>query len=506
MKPALLRRSIPNRALVWLCVAALLASLLPLYVLSFYNHACYDDFGFSILTHDAWRDSGSLIDTFMAAVENTVGIRQTWEGTYATSFISALQPALMGENHYWITTAVLLTFFLFSVWFFLRQMLFRILRADPSTFWMAFSAMAFVMIQFVPDLSEAFFWFNGGVAYTLMWSVMLVRLGIWVCFTQANKPASKWVYGVLLMLITIVMGGAKYSTVLLAVLMDALIVLYGFVKKRGDRFARLAVFAALMICFVFSMVAPGNAVRAETLHGGVSAPMAILQAFYFGLALMGSWFSLPLLVVWAFVAWQLVEALHGCPYRFNHPVWITILSVCLFCAQLAPTLYTGNYIGDGRTINTYFYTFVIMSCALVLYWLGWAMKRMEVRSPFPAIGTAQKDGLRIAAFAVAVVLLVIGCVSYRPDSAEERGLHNVAAVSALRSLISGEAAAYDEAMSARDAAMNDPDQPEVVLEEVEEIPEAFMGDALDSDNIDYVLHLYKEYYEKQQVTTAAQEE
>ena len=228
-----MKQRLSNRVLVWLCVAALLLSLLPLYALSFYNHACYDDFGFSILTHDAWRDTGSLWETFRAAVQNTVGIRQTWEGTYATSFISALQPALMGESNYWITTAVLLTFFLFAVWFFLRQMLFKVLMADQSTFWMAFCAVSFVMIQFVPELSEAFFWFNGGVAYTMMWSVMLVRLGVWVCFTQAKNPAGKWAYGVLILLITVVMGGAKYSTVLLAVLVDALIVLYGFAKKRG---------------------------------------------------------------------------------------------------------------------------------------------------------------------------------------------------------------------------------------------------------------------------------
>lgn len=507
MKLALMKQRISNRVLVWLCVAALLLSLLPLYALSFYNHACYDDFGFSILTHDAWRDTGSLWETFRAAVDNTVGIRQTWEGTYATSFISALQPALMGEENYWITTAVLLTFFLFAVWFFLRQMLFKILGADRSTFWMAFCAMAFVMIQFVPELSEAFFWFNGGVAYTLMWSVMLARLGVWVCFTQARSRGGKWAYGVLLAILSIVVGGAKYSTVLFAVLIDALIVLYGFVKKRGDRFARLFMFVLLMVCFVFSMVAPGNGVRAETLMGGVSAPMAILQAFYFGLALMGSWFSLPLMVVWAFVAWQLMEAVRGCPHRFNHPIWITVLSVCLFCAQLAPTLYTGNYIGDGRTINTYFYTFVIMSCALVLYWMGWGLRRVdEARTPFPAIGTAKKDGLRIAAFAVAAVLLIVGCMSYQPDGAQLRGLHNVASFSALRSLLNGEADAYDRAMDARDAALNDPDQPEVVLEPVEGIPDAFMGDALESDNIDYVLHLYREYYEKQQVTTAAQEE
>ena len=506
MKPALLKRRISNRVLVWLCVAALLVSLLPLYALSFYNHACYDDFGFSVRTHDRWRDTGSWMDTFMAAVENTVTIRQTWEGTYATSFISALQPALYGEDMYWVATAILLTFFLFAVWFFLKQVLTCMLGADRGTFLMAFCALAFTMIQFVPDLSEAFFWFNGGVAYTLMWSMKLLRLGVWVRFAHARRKSGRILWAVLLVLLTVVVGGAKYSTTLLAVLVDALIVLYGFVKKRKDRFFSLFVFGLLMVCFVFSMVAPGNGVRAQTLMADVSAPEAILQAFYFGIALMGSWFSLPLLVVWAFVAWQLMEALHGCPYRFHHPVWVTILSVCLFCAQLAPTLYTGNYIGDGRTINTYFYTFVVMSCALVLYWMGWILRRAEEkRVPFPAIGTAKKDGLRIAAFAVAVVLLVLGCVGYRPEGSADYGLQNLSSLNALRSLLNGDAKAYDEAMDERDAAMNDPDQPEVVLKPVENIPEAFMGDALESDNLDYVLHLYGEYYEKQKVTAAEEE-
>ena len=65
-----------------------------------------------------------------------------------------------------------------------------------------------------------------------------------------------------------------------------------------------------------------------------------------------------------------------------------------------------------------------------------------------------------------------------------------------------EAAAYDVAMDARDAAMNDPENTRPVLTPVENVPDAFMGDALNADNLDYVLSLYAEYYEKQQVTAA----
>ena len=137
MKLPVLQRNISNRALAWLCVAVLLVSLMPLYALSFYNHACYDDFGFSLLTRAAWQETGSVLATVGAAVDNTKGIRNTWEGTYATSFISALQPALFGENLYWVSTLVLLTFFLFALWFFLRQVLVVVLHVDKPTFRMA---------------------------------------------------------------------------------------------------------------------------------------------------------------------------------------------------------------------------------------------------------------------------------------------------------------------------------------------------------------------------------
>ena len=68
--------------------------------------------------------------------------------------------------------------------------------------------------------------------------------------------------------------------------------------------------------------------------------------------------------------------------------------------------------------------------------------------------------------------------------------------------MTGQAAAYDAAMDARDDAMNDPENTQPVLTPVDDIPSAFMGDALNADNLDYVLSLYAEYYEKQQVTAA----
>ena len=103
-------RSLPRRTVAWLCVLLLLISILPMYALALYNHAFYDDLGFSLLTHAAWQQSGSVAAVLEAAVRNTVRIRQTWEGTYTTSFISAFSPPVR-RGAYWITTLILLTCF-----------------------------------------------------------------------------------------------------------------------------------------------------------------------------------------------------------------------------------------------------------------------------------------------------------------------------------------------------------------------------------------------------------
>lgn len=100
--------------------------------------------------------------------------------------------------------------------------------------------------------------------------------------------------------------------------------------------------------------------------------MAIAQSFYFGLALMGDWLSVPLCVVCAVCAFVLIPSLRESRYAFRYPVVVTLLCVCIFCTQLTPTLFTGNYLGDGRTVNTYFYSYVLMAAFLSVYWAGWA--------------------------------------------------------------------------------------------------------------------------------------
>lgn len=485
-----------RKTLAWISVALLLVSLLPVYGLSFFNHPFYDDFGFSIKPHAAWRDTGSHTAVLSAAWENTLGTRNTWEGTYTTTFLSSLQPGVWGEGHYWISTFVLVTGLLGALAFFLWQVLVKTLRADRPTAVTAFCGLAFLMVQLAPSPSEAFFWFNGGVAYTFVWSLLLFTAGCWLAFARSERKGKSVALFALLLALTLLLGGGKYSTVLLALLLSLTFTLLAFVRKHPKRFPFALLTLVLLLCLAFSASAPGNAVRAETLKGGLSAPMAVAQALYFGLALLGHWFSLPLLGVALLLTWLLLPVLRRSSIPFAHPLWVTLAALCLFCAQLAPTLFTGNFLGDGRVLNTYYDTYCLLVCGLLVYWAGFLLRR------YPGLAPETSSRVSLPALALTVVLLTVGVVAYHPQGRESYGPQNTTAGTAVQSLVTGEAQAYDRQMDARDAAMNDPSQRAVALTPVSGIPKVFMGDAANSQATGYVPSLYAEYYQKDSVTFA----
>ena len=492
--------SLSRKLLAALSLLLLLFSLLPLYGIAFYNHPFYDDFGFSLRTRAAWLQTSSLPSVLKAAWQNTTGIRHTWEGTYTTSFISALQPGIFGESYYWIATFFLLTSLLLSLLYFLRQTLYHGLKLDTASFLTIFSLTAFVMVQFVPDPSEAFFWFNGGVAYSFGWALSLCYLGGWLSLQRsATFPSTLWRF-ILLFLATLLAGGCKYSTVLVTVLCTALFTLWSFLAKQPKKWLYLTLTLLLLFCFAFSMAAPGNAVRARTLQGGMSPVMAIAQSLFFGIGLMGQWFSLPLFATALLAAALACSALRSSSWGFAHPCFVTIGAGCLFCAGLSPTLYTGNFLGDGRLLDTYFFTYVLLFLGLVLYWTGWFLRQWETSGRLLPSFSRDSKRISLPLLLLTLVFFVLGTLSFRPEGTDYYAPGNTTTGSAALSLLQGEARQYHTELSARDAVLNDPSQPAVLLSPVTVIPKVFMSDALQSPNLDYVLSLYAEYYQKESVS------
>ena len=76
-------------------------SLLPLLVLSFFNHPTMDDFNYGVLTHQAvvnHKGLGCIFPVLQAAVQRAVNTWHNWQGTFTFSILAALRPSIFTEK------------------------------------------------------------------------------------------------------------------------------------------------------------------------------------------------------------------------------------------------------------------------------------------------------------------------------------------------------------------------------------------------------------------------
>ena len=435
--------------LKWLAVASVLLLLLgtlPLYAIAFDNHPYYDDYKFSAETHAVWQRTHSPTAVLAAALDSAQAERERWQGTYTGTFMSNLQPGVFSENLYWLTTFLLLSATLLGIGFLLWTLLRHVLHAGIEQAVIATSLTLFVSIQFLPAVNEAFFWFNGGIGNIFIYALLAFALAL----------------------------------------------------RYRNRFRLIYVALALLLvaCFAYNMSAPGNALRARAIGRGLSPVVAVARALYYGVALMGEYFSLPVAALALGLAPILYPLARDSAYRFRHPALVGLLGVLLFCAQLTPPLYAGVFLGGPRAYNTYYVSFLLLLIVCETYALGALARRLARNGrPAPAI---TPYAARFAAIAAAC-LFAVGCLGYKPAGEVLYGPMHMAGGSAALSLVNGEARTYHREMLAREALLRDASQPTVTLAPLSRVPAVFMPDLLTPGALDDVRPVLARYYGKQAV-------
>jgi len=486
----------PARLLAALCALMLLASVLPLYAVSFYNHPYYDDFRFSASVHDVWLSTHSLAKVLSAAWTSSQAVRANWQGTYTGTLLSNLQPGVFGERYYWVTTFALLTAFLLCFGFLFQTVFRKVLHANRAQTVTVVSLALFLMTQFLPAANEAFFWFNGGIGNTFIYSLLALSLALMLRLYGAGGGAPWLSLG--LFALTTLLGGGSYSGGLLGILLYALFASYAFVKKNRFRFVYAALTVWFLACFAYSISAPGNDVRAALIGAHPSAVKAVAQSLYYGVALLGQYATLPVLAVGLMLAPLLWRLAKNSGFTFRHPALTLMLGACLFCAQLTPPLYAGVFLGGDRTADTYYFSFVTLFLTYETYLLGFLARRRErLGKPEYAPAPALRRGFAV----FSACLFLTGCLGYKPSEATLYGPMNMAGGSAALSIVTGEAARYDREMTARETLLNDASQPTVTLAPLSAVPSVFMADLLSPGATYDVIPTLRTYYHKDAVTT-----
>lgn len=464
-----------EKAFAWLCVLALVCSTLPLYAIAFYNHPYYDDYGFSASVHHAWKENGSLGALVSAAMASAKETRMTWQGTYTGTILSNLQPGVFSESLYWIGTFILLTALIVCFWFFFDTVFQKLGLAKWARVCLS-SLSITLMIQFMPDVGEAFYWFNGGIGNTFIYS--LLALAAALCVRLLSCRGRGIGLTIALAVLCVLLGGGSYGGGLFALCLCAVCIAWLMVKKHDKRWHFVGLTALFALCFLYSMAAPGNTVRANVIRYDSSAVKAVIQSLYYGTALLGSYITLPVVACTLSLIPAMYRAAKKSSFDFRHPWLVLLLCVCLYCTQLTPPLYSGVFIGGGRIINTYYISFIAMWLLYTYYLCGAAARKLEnVQLPE---WNAKRFG---ALLLVSLCLLGTGCLAFKRSGDVLYGIQNMSGPSALLSVLTGEAQQYDAEMSARETLLNDESQREITLSPLTATPAVFMDDLILHDAV-----------------------
>ncbi len=461
------------RTLAVLCsVLMLLVSALPLYAISLYNHPYYDDYGFSAAVHQVWKETGSFGAVLRQALVSAQETRMNWQGTYTGTLLSNVQPGVFSEGLYWIGAVFLLTAFLGCGWFFLATVFGK--KGFGLAGWQTAVLCCLVLsllLLLMPDTGEAWYWFNGGVGNVFIYSLMMLFAALAVRLWQAAGRLRVAGLTAALVLVAALLGGGSYSGGLFSLCALALVLLWSLIRRHWQGW-RLVLPTAVLACgFLYSMSAPGNAQRAALIGSQLPPVKAVLQSLYYGTALMGEYLSLPLLAVTGLLLpffWQAAGQRERRPF---HPWLLGVLLAALFCTQLTPPLYSGVHIGGGRTVNTYFISFVVLWLLFVYNTTAYLRRRM-------GISPRLSGPLRLGCAFVLICALAVGLCGVKPDGEVLYGPQNLSSLKAALSIVTGEARQYDAEMSAREQLLNDETQPVVTLAPLTAVPDVFMDDLL----------------------------
>ena len=470
-------------------------SLIPLLVLSFFNHPAMDDFNYGVLTRHALIENKGLAvipAVLGAAVQRAVNLWHSWQGTYAFAIIAALRPSIITEKITFIQTFILLAVFVAGFWYFCEVMLHRILGASKAVAAVAACVVMTLCIQYVPFGVEAFYWWNGSVGYTGLFSAMLAYFGLLADSLRRRRISWKRMTG--LLLLTVLLAGGMYPTALLtAVILFFLVVdvLAGKKYSKAMKIQGTALFLVYLPAFGLSFIAPGNA-RRQALFPHRTPFEAIYKSYtksleYMYTEAMNVVIVLVVFALFLYMLWKLKDS----KFSFGCPLLFTFVTYSMVVVMWVPGIYAVRYISGGRYYNILYYGVVLFWSANAVYYAGWLRRQYE------KCGAEAAELIRKAAPAILGVVgtacMVLGI--WKIDIVTD--LEEITTASALKSVVYGEAQVYHEEIKEREALYNDPDVKRVVVDEVTYRPELLYYGTLTTDPQDGRNLAMCEYYDKE---------
>lgn len=477
-------------------------SLLPLLVLSFFNHPTMDDFNYGVLTHQAVMDHrglGCIIPVLQAAVQRAVNTWHNWQGTFMFSILAALRPSIFTEKLTFLNTFILLGLFTAGFFYFFEVVLHRLLGLSKSVARGTAIVVMTLCIQYVPIGMEAFFWWNGSIGYTGLFSVMLVFFAKLFLSKYEKRISAKRMAGMTAM--AFLLSGGMFPIILLTAVVLALNLLDVLIGKQYDKRIKiqLAVISLVLAAgAAVSIAAPGNK-RRQAYFQARTPFEAIYKSYIKSLEYLFECTNVVIALVIIGLFLYMLYKLKGTKFSFRCPLMFTLVSYSMVVVMWVPGIYATRYIPGGRYYNILYYGAILFYAANAIYYAGW-LRRMYERTE-EQVQKVIRGAAPVLLGTVGILCVVLGFLKINIV----RDLEEITTATALKSLVYGEAKVYHEEMKAREALYNDPDVLVVEVEELTYQPELLYFGTLTPDPDDSRNQAMCAYYGKEYMVLLQEE-
>ncbi|TCL59441.1 hypothetical protein EDD76_104178 [Kineothrix alysoides] len=350
-------------------------TIIPMLVAAQYSRASADDFGwYASVRKQVWDETHSIVHFTSTALRTTKDIYNEWQGTFTTTFVQAFQPEIFHPRAYFIVPYIMIFLFCGGTALLIYCILVKILKMNKSVYGIITFLYLLITIQYIPSTGEAFYWFNGAVAYTLAYAIMLLSLYFCLEFIRGGQKRKLF----FAIFTAFFIGGGNYLTVVLFPLL-LILILFLFVSSRKRALYLLVPLMVFTVTAVINMKAPGTSVRGGEIGFNIHKVFTVIyKSIYSGLKVVRSDFLgnpvilISMIIITLFIVGGMVGKSYEFPFKY--PVFFVIMTFGSYLAMFAPTYYAGVGAPFGRMSNLIFFYFTLSLIINIVYLTGWLLR------------------------------------------------------------------------------------------------------------------------------------
>lgn len=347
--------------------------LVPILWVSFYTVPSADDFNYGSNTINVLF-SGGILKVLEGAFKTVKEFYNTWQGTYSAATLFSLNPAVIGEDFYFITTFFILGFYFFSLVYLFKQLIRKFLKTDKYTYWIVLLLFFMLCVETLVDRTQGLYWWNGATYYITFFSFELLEIALLIKQYFLKEKTKKNTV-ILFVLIGIISGG-NFVVALEQIVLLAFLNIYLILKKKDK--SALPYLGFSILTFGFSAFAPGNKFRQKQLTG-MSPLKAILLSFTSSLSFMLEWINplniliLILIIIFLYPTYEKLNS------KFSYPLIVILFMYCILSSEFTPTLYSMSTTGPGRLLNIIYFSFLFFIVISLYYLVGYIRNILKER-------------------------------------------------------------------------------------------------------------------------------